>query len=197
MDSKKQITDKQREARLQNLANGRKKRQEALQARKDALAEEKANPKPKNNHGTQYEIYDSDSNCSDDGYSNDYSESEPSDEEAFVISKKSSKPQTKKQVAMANAKNKKRGKGKEYQEPKQSDILQAEINELKQHMLQLAKEQKKQTKTIKKSRSVRIPKSDHKQPKQIILVPPSSNNSSGGSSSNASMLNALRDSIFK
>ena len=141
------MTEKQKGARIANLANGRKKRMEMLKQKKEQKPEE-------------YDI------SSNDG-SLDESDSSSDSEDAFVISKAKKK----------NAKT----------EPPSNNNLRGDVDELKTMILELANMQKKQNKSVRKSR----PSGGTK----IVVLP---QNTSGGSQSKAAddYMEKLRKSIF-
>ena len=151
------MTEKQKAARIANLANGRKKRMEMLKQKKEQKPEE-------------YDI------SSNDG-SLDESDSSSDSEDAFVISKAKKK----------NAKTvtpKERRKSKKT-EPPSNNNLRGDVDELKTMILELANMQKKQNKTVRKSR----PSGGTK----IVVLP---QNTSGGAKVSDDYMEKLRKSIF-
>lgn len=119
--TKRQMTDKQKVARLANLERGRKKRLESLQQKKEA--KEKGEPE-------EYDL------SSDDSESTDTE----SDADAFIISKKKKSPAVKSKKARFVAKEK----------VVAHDHLRTDVDELKDMVMALANLQKKQTKTARK-----------------------------------------------
>ncbi len=121
---KKIMTPKQKEARLANLAKGRKKRMDGIQNKKQ---DDKID---------EYDL-SSDSDMSEDSKS-------MSDDEAFVISRK------KKPVREASCK-KIDNIGKSSNKKKPNDSLKRDFDELKSIVAELASLQKKQSSKISRS----------------------------------------------
>ena len=153
------MTEKQKAARIANLANGRKMRMEMLKQKKEQKPEE-------------YDI------SSNDG-SLDESDSSSDSDDAFVISK--AKKKNAKTVAPVERKKSKKT------EPPSDNNLRGDVDELKTMILELANMQKKQNKSVRKSR----PSGGTK----IVVLP---QNTSGGSQSKAAddYMEKLRKSIF-
>ena len=161
------MTEAQKKARMANLANGRKKRMEMLQKKKES---------PK---GTEQE-YDLSSDESMSDSSND-----SSDNEAFVISKKKpkAKPVDKKQKYHGA-----KVKIAEVEKP-MHDNLRHEVDELKSIMMELATMQKKQNKVTRKQS--KKPAGSTK-----IVVLPQNNSGGSHSQANDSVMDALRKSLM-
>ena len=151
---KRTITEKQKAARIQNLANGRKKRMDAIKQKRESKDQE-------------YDI------SSDESYDSDSS----SDNDAFVISK------AKKRQKEISSKSK-----NIEDRSRPNDHLKSEVDELKTMIIELANMQKKQNKTVRKSR----PSGGTK----IVVLP--QNSSGGGSQAKATddYMEKLRKSIF-
>ncbi len=123
---RQQITDKQKAARVANLAAGRQVRKEKLEKKKQML------------HPEEYDI------SSYDG-SDDESDS---DSDAFIISK----AQRKKSVKPSKLSNQ-RSKEKGIIDTRQSNGLKEDVDELKKMMMLMAKEHKKQKNKSKERKS--------------------------------------------
>ena len=124
------MTEKQKAARIANLANGRKKRMEMIKQKKERKSEE-------------YDI------SSNDG-SLDESESSSDSDDAFVTSK--AKKRSGKTDAMLEMLKKDERPVKEHKLKNLNDGLKGEVDELKNMIIELANMQKKQHKTARKSR---------------------------------------------
>ena len=167
---KRTMTEKQKAARIANLANGRKKRMEMIKHKKEqsssALPEE-------------YDI------SSNDGSLDESDSSSDSDNDAFVISKakkKQTKPVTRKEKHSPD-RNLKEHKSKSNHP---NENLKGEVDELKSMIIELANMQKKQNKTVRKSR----PSGGTK----IVVLP--QHTSGGGAKTNDDDMEKLRKSIF-
>ena len=124
---KRTMTEKQKAARMANLANGRKKRMEMIKQKKEQKPEE----------------YDLSSN---DGSIDESDSSSDSDNDAFVISK------AKKKQAIPVKEKEKASRSSHKSKSKNNDNLKGEVEQLKSMMFELASYQKKQNKTARRSR---------------------------------------------
>ncbi len=162
----KGMTDEQRRVRLDNLARGRKKRAEMVKQKKEQKPEE-------------YDI------SSNDGSLDESDSSSDSDNDAFVISKakkKQPKPVKEKEKVLRSSR-----KSTERAHSKNNENLKGEVDELKTMIIELANMQKKQNKSVRKSR----PSGGTK----IVVLP---QNTSGGSQTKGAddYMEKLRKSIF-
>jgi len=160
---KRQLTEKQRIARIDNLAKGRKKRMDTIKQKRETKDQE-------------YDI------SSDESY--DSVSSSDSDNDAFVISKakkRQAKPVKQKEISTRKSNN-------IEDRSRPNDHLKSEVDELKTMIIELANMQKKQNKTVRKSR----PSGGTK----IVVLP--QNSSGGGSQAKATddYMEKLRKSIF-
>jgi len=124
---KRQLTDKQKAARIDNLAKGRKKRMEMIKQKKEMKEQE-------------YDI------SSDDSYDSDSSSG--SDNDAFVISKAKKKPVLQ---PIRRSSHKQPHASKQANRTPDSHLRQ-DVDELKSVIIELASMQKKQHKERKRSK---------------------------------------------
>lgn len=161
------MTEKQKAARLANLERGRKKRLESLQQKKEAKT-----------HGVKEE-YDLSSN-----YSGSETETE-SDNDAFVISKKKKTPRF---VERRSPRPRKRSTVdmKRNVDPN----LRTDVDELKFMVMELAKLQKKQTKTSRKQTEKKSGGT------KIVVLPQNTAGIVPTKGPNDSLMEALRKSLM-
>ena len=127
LNTKKKMTSKQKEARMKNLEKGRMKRMESLKQKKESKAEE-------------YDL------ISDAKWSSAASEG-PSDDDAFVISRK------KKIVPREVVMKAQSSKHKPSRRENHPDYLQKDVDELKSMVKELAILQQKQSNSAAKTKA--------------------------------------------
>jgi len=129
---KRQLTDKQKAARIDNLAKGRKKRMEMIKQKREMKEQE-------------YDI------SSDESYESDSSSG--SDNDAFVISKAKKKPALEPTMSQTIGTTSHRRSHKQLHTSKQtSSHLRQDVDELKSMIIELASMQKKQHKERKQAK---------------------------------------------
>ncbi len=167
---KRTMTEAQKKARMANLANGRKKRMEMLQKKKETGVPE------------EYDI-DSDESSIASGSSDSDSDN------AFVISKKKKKtPKKAVNFALGGPKQ-----GIISTKPsKHEGALKRDVDELKNIVVELVTLQKQQNKAVKKARK----QTNRSSGGTKIVVLPQQNPAPQTKSSNDSMMDALRKSLM-